>query len=162
MSGINFAFLEKLKDKEVEITRKINEVTYNVVAEIIQRADAYSAVGMPETWKRKPPPDYQPGQFRGNWQLGINEQPAGDLPGKIDPTGVSTVSENLTKIPESAGYGKRYYLVNNLPYAIAIEEGIASPNQVPAQGIIGRIHMEFPDIVKDVISDIKANGGRVR
>ena len=34
--------------------------------------------------------------------------------------------------------------------------------QVPPSGIIGRIHIEFPDIVAGVIGDIKSGGGRVR
>jgi hypothetical protein len=161
MSEIGFEFLEKLRGRGVQITRKINEATYNVMAEVIQRADEYSPVGMPETWKRKAPPDYEPGQFRGNWQLGVNERPQGYLPGHVDPDGHQTVAENLAKIPERAGYGNLYYLVNNVPYAQAVEQGDAT-TQVPPSGIIGRIHMEFPDIVEKVISDITNNGGRVR
>lgn len=161
MSGIGFDFLEKLRDNGVQITRKINEVTFNVMAEIIERADEYSPVGMPETWTYKAPKDYRPGQFRGNWQLGVNKRPEGAFIGKIDAAGVTTVAENLALIPERAAYGNLYYLVNNLPYAKAIEDGDAT-RQVPPSGIVGRIHMEFPDIVAKVIGDIKSNGGRVR
>lgn len=159
--SIGFEFLEKLRDKGVEITRKINEATYNTVAEIVRRADDYSPVGMPETWKSKAPPDYRPGQFRGNWQLGVNEVPEGALIGNIDPEGVETVGKNLAAIPERAAYGNQYYLVNNLPYASGIENGDVTM-QVPPSGIIGRIHIEFPDIVAGVIGDIKSGGGRVR
>lgn len=156
---IGIEFIERLKDKGVEITRKINMATYNVMAEIIIRADEYSPVGDPETWKNKPHKGYEPGCFRGNWQLGVNEQPQGDLPDVRDPEGVETVGKNLAAIPERAAYGNKYYLVNNVPYAIALEEGWSK--QAPA-GIVGRITIEFPDIVEGVIADIKANGGRVR
>lgn len=159
--SIGFAFLERLRDDGVEITRKINEVTYNVMAEIVIRADRYSPVGMPETWKYKAPKDYRPGQFRGNWQLGVNQRPIGALHKNIDPAGVETVAKNLAAIPERAAYGKQYFLVNNLIYAQGIENGDVT-TQVPPAGIVGRIHMEFPDIVAGVISDIKSNGGRVR
>jgi len=159
--SIGFEFLEKLRDQGVEITRKINECTYNTIAEVVIRADEYSPVGMPETWVRKAPPDYEPGQFRGNWQLGVNEQPQGALIGHIDPEGIETVASNLAVIPERAAYGNQYFLVNNLPYAQGIEDGDVT-TQVPPSGIIGRIHIEFPDIVAGVIADVKAGGGRVR
>lgn len=159
--SIGFEFLEKLRENGVELTRKINEATYGVMAEVIQRADDYSPVGMPETWKRKAPADYQPGQFRGNWQLGVNSSPVGALHGNIDPTGVATVASNLALIPQRAAYGNQYFLVNNLPYAMGIEDGDVT-TQVPPAGIVGRLHVEFQDIVSGVIADIKANGGRVR
>ncbi len=142
------------------ITRKINQVTYNSLVMLIQRVDELSPVGDTSYWKHKPPPGYVGGQFRGNWQLGVDVVPVGYLPGKIDPSGVSTVGENIAKIPERAAYGKKYYLVNNLPYAVPLENG-HSRVQAPA-GVVGIAALEYPQMIQAVAADIKANGGRVR
>jgi hypothetical protein len=145
--------------KQIEgVTRKMNEVTYNSLSVVIQRVDEVSPVGDVALWKSKPPAGYVGGQFRGNWQLGVDSKPVGDLPGKIDPTGEQTVGENIARIPNHASR-HTYYLVNNLPYAIALEEGHSS--QAPA-GMVYRIKREFNGIVRKVIADIKAKGGRVR
>ena len=149
-------------EKQIEgITRKMNAVTYNTMAQVIQRIDEVSPVGDINLWKEphKAPRGYRGGQFRGNWQLGVDTKPVGALFGKIDPSGVSTVAENLAKIPNFASRHK-YYLVNNLPYAIYLEQGHST--QAPPHQMMYRIKREFNSIVRKVVADIKANGGRVK
>lgn len=144
-----------------QVTRKLNEVTYNAMAAVIQRVDEVSPVGDVNLWKepKKAPAGYKGGQFRGNWQLGVDVKPQGVLLGKIDPTGVTTVGENIGKIPMHASRHK-YHLVNNLPYAMALEQGHST--QSPPRAMMYRVKREFPGIIRKVIQDIKANGGRVR
>lgn len=148
--------------KQVEgVTRKMNEVTYNSMAAVIQRVDEVSPVGDVNLWKepKKAPPEYVGGQFRGNWQLGVDEKPAGALLGSIDPSGVETVANNISKIPNAASRHK-YYLVNNLPYAMALEQGHST--QAPPHAMMYRVKREFKGIVRQVIADIKSKGGRVK
>lgn len=143
------------------VTRKLNEVTYNSMAVVIQRIDAVSPVGDINLWKepKKAPRGYRGGQFRGNWQLGVDTKPMAVFFGKIDPSGVSTVGENIAKIPLAASRHK-YFLVNNLPYAMALEQGHSS--QAPPHAMMYRVKREFNGIVRKVVADIKANGGRVK
>lgn len=143
------------------VTRKLNEVTYNSMAAVIQRVDEVSPVGDITLWKEpnKAPKGYRGGQFRGNWQLGVNAAPVGALFGKIDPEGTQTVGENIGKIPMAASRYK-YYLVNNLPYAMALEQGHST--QAPPRAMMYRVKREFNGIVRKVVADIKAGGGRVR
>lgn len=151
-------------EKRIEgIKRSMNEVTFGAMVAIIQRIDEVSPVGDVNYWKdpKRAPKGYRGGQFRGNWQLGVNEKPTSFLPGRIDPSGVSTVANNIGKIPVMASRGYKFYLVNNLPYAIFLEQGIASPRQAPPHALMYRVKREFNGMVRKVIADIKSRGGRV-
>ena len=143
------------------VTRRMNEVTYNTLAAVIQRVDEVSPVGDVNLWKepKKAPKGYKGGQFRGNWQFGVDVKPVGPLFGRIDPSGIETVGSNIGKIPHHASRHK-YYLVNNLPYALYLEQGHS--HQAPPHQMLYRVKREFNGIVRKVIADIKANGGRVR
>lgn len=149
-------------NKQIQgVTRKMNEVTYNSIVAIIERVDEVSPVGDITLWKEphKAPKGYKGGQFRGNWQLGVDQKPIGALFGKIDPDGTQTVGENIGRIPHHASR-HTYYLMNNLPYAIYLEQGHST--QAPPHQMLYRVKREFNGIVRKVIADIKANGGRVR
>jgi hypothetical protein len=162
MSNNNKAVMLSLEKHIQGITRSLNAVTYNTMAAIVQRVDEVSPVGDVSLWKRpsSAPKGYRGGQFRGNWQLGVDEKPVGDLPGNIDPEGVDTVGKNIAAIPLQASRHK-FYLVNNLPYAMILEEGQHSTQVLPG-AMLFRVKREFNGIVRKVIADIKANGGRVR
>lgn len=159
------------KDVEFELTRKIegikrsmNRVTYEAMAAMVLRLDEVSPVGNPLLWKndkdRKQAlrEGYVGGQFRGNWQLGVDQRPINWLPGNIDPTGANTVAKNIGMIPAMASRHK-YYLVNNAPYARALENGHST--QVP-YAFVYRIKREFNGIVRKIATEIKNEGGRVR
>ena len=88
------------------------------------------------------PPGYVGGRFRGNWQYGDNQIPEGELP-TIDPSGAATNSAIAGAVKVDAS-GKLHYLVNNLPYARAIEDG-HSQRQAP-HGVVGLTVIEFQPI----------------
>ncbi|CAB4194525.1 hypothetical protein UFOVP1254_103 [uncultured Caudovirales phage] len=164
MSEKNRRVLAQLSGHIEGITRSMNEVAYNVISLMIMRLNEVSPVGDPATWKgkngkpRKPPPGYVGGQFRGNWQLGVDMKPAGWFQGKIDPTGDATVAENIARIPNHASR-HNYYIINAVPYAWRIEEGWSKRAPRP---MVGRVRREFPMMLQSVVNDIKARGGRVR
>jgi hypothetical protein len=162
MSNNNHTVLLALDKRIKGITRNLNAVTYNTMAAIIQRVDEVSPVGDVNLWERpaSAPVGYKGGQFRGNWQLGVDFKPVGSLPGNIDASGISTVGNNIGKIPLQASRHK-FYLVNNLPYAMRLEEGFHS-TQAPPHAMLYRVKREFNSIVRKVIEDIKSNGGRVK
>lgn len=146
------------------IKRSMNRVTYEAVSAMVFRVDEVSPVGNPALWAdkidaaRKVKYGYRGGQFRGNWQLGVNNRPMGWLPGNIDPTGEATVAKNIGAIPPMASRGYKFYLVNNAPYARALEDGHST--QMPTNMIL-RIKREFNGIVREIAQQIKSEGGRV-
>ncbi len=159
-SGLKFQLTEQIEG----ITRSMNRVTYESMVAMIVRLDEVSPVGDPPSWKNqafarwKVKQGYVGGQFRGNWQLGINERPADWLPGNIDASGEATVGKNIGLIPRMASRYK-YYLVNNTPYARALENGHSQ--QMPFH-MVARIRGEFKGMVAKVAQQIKSEGGRVR
>lgn len=161
MSSDNRRAIFALEQRIEGVTRKMNEVTYSAMAAMVQRLDAVSPVGDVKLWANpsKAPKGYRGGQFRGNWQLGVNYKPAGVLSGRIDPSGVATVAENIGRIPQMASRGYKFYLVNNLPYALVLEQGHST--QAP-RAFIYRVKREFNGIVRGIIADIKSGGGRVK
>ena len=151
--------------KRIEgVTRSMNAVTYNSMVAMIERVNELSPVGDVTFWAqpKKAPKGYRGGQFRGNWQLGVNAKPEGVKIGNIDPSGDSTVADNIGKIPVMASRGYKFYLTNNLPYALGIEEGTVSPRQSPPHALMYRAKREFAGMVREVVKDIKSNGGRVK
>lgn len=120
-------------------TKARSDALVRTVTEDIARAlDERSPVGDPKLWKHPAPKDYQPGRFRGNWQLGVNVVPSGET-GRIDPGGEATLSTIIANIPENAA-GTVLYLANNVPYARMIEDGWSS--QAPT-GLVGLTAIEF-------------------
>lgn len=153
----------KLEKQIAGIKRSMNRVTYESIAAMVVRMDEVSPVGDPSLWGPKWQEwairtGYQGGQFRGNWQLGVDARPTGWLPGNIDPSGDATVAKNLGMIPAMASR-HTYYLTNNTPYGIFLEQGHSK--QAPAAFIL-RAKREFNGMVRKVVEQVKAEGGRVR
>jgi hypothetical protein len=164
MSGRNSELSFELTKRIEGITRSMNRVTYEAVVSMVLRLDEVSPVGdvtlwNPENAKRAIRRGYRGGQFRANWQLGVNERPMGWLPGKIDPSGAETVSVNIAKIPQMASRGYSFYVVNNTPYGRALEDGHST--QMP-HNMIYRVKREFNGMVRKIVAEIKQEGGRVR
>lgn len=125
----------------------IQKVTQIVLFKIGDKLVEYSPVGNPMLWKRHYwPPGYNPGHFRNNWQLGVDEAPAGVISGE-DPSGEASMARMHSAVPRWP-VGHNYYFTNNLPYARRLETGTHSV-QVPPQGMVGRVSMEFPQIVRE-------------
>lgn len=164
MSSRNSNLVFELNKRIEGITRSMNRVTYEAMVAMIVRLDEVSPVGDINLWKPKYRAKairegYVGGQFRGNWQLGINQRPVGWFPGKIDPTGIETVSQNIAMIPQMASRGYTFHLVNNTPYGIYLEQGHST--QMPYHMIL-RVKREFNGIVRKIVEQIKSEGGRVR
>lgn len=134
-----FRFKEKARSK-------IQVMTRDVLLEIGRRLVERSPVGDPSTWKE---PNwhkgtYKPGYFINNWQVGIDVKPSGVIKG-VDPSGTRSL-ERLKRLGRWPA-GHKFYFVNNVPYARAIEYGWSK--QAP-QGVVGLVRREFQQIVKEV------------
>lgn len=64
---------------------------------------------------------YVGGRFRGNWQVGVNVRPQGELE-RIDASGSATIADGSSAI-SGARAGDMIWLSNNLPYALRLEFG---------------------------------------
>ena len=79
------------------------------------------------------------GRFRGNWQFGVNTMPTGYSDDK-SKSGSAPIRAAVDAMPATT-YGNKYYLINNLPYAQALENG-HSKGQAPL-GMVGITVIEF-------------------
>ena len=93
--------------------------------------------------------EYEGGHFRANWQLGVGAKPDGEIDG-IDPGGKATLEKIKAAVPKKAG-GRVYYLTNNLPYAIPLEDG---HSQQAPEGIVGLTALKFQDYVKQAVAEV--------
>ena len=114
----------------------INTVTKKVVLDVMR-----SVI-------RKSPVDT--GRFKGNWQYGVNEMPTGttDI---HDEGGQGTIAHIAGQVPQQAA-GKLHFIVNNLPYSIALEHGHSS--QCPPHGMVGLTITEYQALVHQAVSEV--------
>ena len=103
------------------------------------------------------PEGYVGGRFRANWQIGEGTAPTGELfekspPASGYPSKDAVLGELQTKIL-SAKFGKTYWLVNNLPYAVALEYG-HSHEQAPA-GMVGITMVSAQAMVDKAVAEVK-------
>ncbi len=128
----------------------IRKVVLDVGTRIVER----SPVGDGALWKHPPPKGYVGGRFRANWQYG-NYSGAG-IPTErledIDPSGGVSI-ERFMECPTEGAAGMRHVIINNLPYAIPLENGWSK--QAP-YGMVGLTVREFQQIVSEAIqSEVK-------
>lgn len=90
------------------------------------------------------------GRFRGNWQVKIGSIPTGTL-ALDDKTGTVTISK-AQAATLSLKVGQVIYLINNLDYAEALENGWSA--QAP-NGMVKLTVQEFQPIVDKVVRDIQ-------
>lgn len=136
-------FAEKTKDKA-------DDAVGAIVIGMAARIDQRSPVGDGSYWVSPPPKGYVGGHFRGNWQLGVDMRPTGEIAG-ADPSGAATQGRIVAAIPEKAA-GPVYYLQNNAPYARRLEEGWS--RQAPA-GMVGLTVVEFEQIVREAVESVQ-------
>lgn len=85
------------------------------------------------------------GLFRGNWQTAIGNAPTGTID-LLDPTG-TIVTAKMQGVIAGLRLGDSVFMVNNLPYAIPLEEGHSK--QAPA-GMVGLTVARFTPLVQQV------------
>lgn len=127
-----------------EAPDKLDRTVRTVVLEVGNRAVYRSPTGDPQYWDSPAPPGYVGGRFKGNWQYGFSSKPTSYL-NVIDGNGSATLAAITSSVLSGNAVGV-HYITNNSPYAKRIEDGW-SKRQAP-YGIVGRIELEFPAIVR--------------
>jgi hypothetical protein len=123
---------------------KANKVFRGVGLSMLSRVVMRTPVGNPSNWKvKKAPKGYAGGRLKANWQAEINAPAKGEV-SKIDANGGSTINKGFGKMA-AANLGDSIYIVNNLPYAQAIENG-HSRTQAPA----GMVKVSVQEFVREV------------
>ncbi|MBB4000965.1 HK97 gp10 family phage protein [Aurantimonas endophytica] len=89
------------------------------------------------------------GRFRGNWQVAIGDVPAGTLEIE-DKDGTATISK-VQAATMGLEVGQTIYLINNLPYAQALEFG--SSRQAPG-GMVRLAAQRWQPIVEKVAQEL--------
>lgn len=128
------------------IEKLVREVVIGLSERVIER----TPVGNPDLWKGPPPPGYVGGRARANWQYGFGAEPEGDLP-DIDASGKASINRIVAGAKASPAAGI-HYIVNNLPYAQALEDGHST--QAP-NGMVGLAVVEFQSIVDEEVAKLK-------
>lgn len=90
--------------------------------------------------------DYVGGRFRGNWQFSI-DTPADGVLDQVDRSGNVSIAVLKAQV-EALTIGQTAYIVNNLPYGIALEYGHSK--QAPS-GMIRVTLARFQQIVDEAI-----------
>lgn len=151
------AWIEKTKRAPTEVLR---HALMSLDGKILLR----SPVGDPSKWatpmtqSRKTgkmhwnaPKGYVGGRFRSNWQLS-NESPATGVLNLVDKDGSATKAAHASFI-STATAGGTIYLMNNLPYAVRLEQGW-SRNQAPI-GMVAVTVVEWGAMVARAATDVK-------
>ena len=89
------------------------------------------------------------GRFRANWQVAIGSVPDGTLEIE-DKSGTATISKADASVAGLKA-GDVIYLVNNLPYALRLEDGYSG--QAPA-GMVGLTVQQFQQIVRQIGAEL--------
>lgn len=127
-------------------------VAIGTIEEASRRLISRSPIGMPETWKKKPPAGYVPGGFVSNWNLGVDRKD--DT--VTDATNIRAVN-GLDRIPTNP-FGHRFYISNAQPYAWRLE--MDGWSQQAPNGMVRITGIEFDSIVK--VAEGRASGPSVR
>ena len=89
------------------------------------------------------------GRARGNWQTAVGTPPTDELE-RDDKSGAQAIAEVEANTPPGAG--QQTYMVNNLPYIFALEEG--SSTQAP-EGMVRKNVDRVQRIVNKAIAKFK-------
>ena len=137
MSSFALQMRQFQMDTNTRMDLFIRQTVQSLAKKVIKR----SPVGDSEWWLGRQvssgvyehasvPEGYVGGHFRGNWQYGFGSVPSDDV-SDIDPDGNATLRK-FAGISQPIGV---HYIVNNLPYAQALEDG-HSWHQAPF-GMVG-------------------------
>jgi hypothetical protein len=140
------SFTFDLERFAAKVNLAVDTVIRKTVLDIGTRLVMRSPVGDATLWKSPPPPGYVGGRFRANWQYGFDKIPAGDLP-TIDKSGNASIQRINVGALGSPSVGV-HYIVNNLPYAKALEDGHST--QAPT-GMVVLTVQEFQNVVRGAL-----------
>ena len=142
--------LNKWIAKTQESTEKlVREVVFGLSERIVERTPVGNPDGPPK-WKSPPPPGYVGGRARANWQYGFNAPPQGDLP-DVDASGRASLNRVNAGVKAAKAAGV-HYIVNNLPYAQALEDGHST--QSP-HGMVRLAVVDMQGIVAEIVAGLK-------
>lgn len=143
------SFMLDLQKFAEKAKAKADDAVGGIVVRVAAELDRRSPVGDASYWISPPPKGYVGGRFRGSWNLGVEQLPAGVE--TIDPSGAAAQGRILAAIPEQAS-GKLYYLVNATPYGRRIEEGWS--RQAPT-GLVGLTAIQFQRFVDEAVGAVQ-------
>jgi len=123
--------IKKFGDKT---KRAANNIFRGTALDLFGKIVKRTPVGNPDLWKSKPPPGYTGGRLRGHWTATLNKPSEA-----VDNGDDSQITISRAKIGDSI------FIVNNLPYAGAVENGHST--QAP-HGMVKITVAEFEHIVK--------------
>lgn len=131
---------------------KLKKFERGVVIGIGESLVERSPVGDPTNWAASTPvpPGYVGGRFRANWQYGLGSAPSGDLP-DIDATGEVSRQRIMSGVSSIAQAGNVHYVINNLPYAQALEDGWS--NQAP-EGMVKLTMIAAQTIINNAVAGL--------
>jgi len=137
------ADLSKFVDKA---TNNADAIMRKSILDIGKELVEMSPVGDANYWKMPPPPGYVGGRFRGNWQHGTGSMPLT----KFDTTDNVSNGRIASTMPIKV-LEKIHFIVNNVPYSIALENGRS--RQAP-RGIVGLTITRWKKIVKKAANEL--------
>lgn len=108
-----------------------------------------------QMFQTKGPKNYVGGRFRANWQLQETSPPEDQLYQPDDasfPEPSQVIAAMDAHISNHAA-GKKFYIMNNLPYAHRLEDGWSK--QAP-QGMVALTAVEFSAIVGSAVEQVKS------
>ncbi len=136
--------ISKFSDKTSD---KMYKVVRNSFEELGNRILRYSPVGDATFWEGPKPKGYTGGRFRANWQASVNRPATGE----VESTNSSLASGSITNAAK-VKRARSYYLMNNLPYSVRLEEG---HSRQAREGIVKLAVAEWESIVKQVTGMVK-------
>ena len=141
-------------------SKTISKVVREVVIGLAERIDERSPVGNPSLWDEEftkvatklewTGPGYVGGHYRMNNQYGFGSPPQGEIDG-VDTAGTVALAKTVSGVSAAPVIGV-HYIVNNVPYAQAIEDGHSG--QAP-QGVYGLAAVDFQGIVDAKVARLK-------
>jgi len=139
------SFSSDIKRFNDKVDRAASAIFRGTALDLASKVIRRTPVGNPGDWKspNSAPEGYAGGALRGSWIVKINTVPTG-IPGIKDKSGAKTIAAAAATTAR-ARIGDTVFLVNNLPYAQAVEEG-HSQRQAP-QGMVEVTVAEFKSVV---------------
>jgi len=129
-----------MKGIRTNIEKAVAAASIEMFGNIVKR----TPVGNPSLWQNpdSAPPGYVGGRLRGNWTVNLGSASGRDTE-HVDAGGGATITQAAGTLVQFKLENDTIYFVNNLPYAMAVEEGRSS--QAP-QGMARLAEAEFKPV----------------